>query len=140
MMPPKAMKSLLVLLFAILPLAAHGEDVYQFTDSAGNLRRIARTEGFPPHLKRTQKSGGSWQLWYIAMETRSEGLHGELRDKDGNLIQGEKIRQELTIDGVVYVWWGEFKDRKHLFSASGWLDKNVEEYQPARKLIGKDKK
>lgn len=131
------MKFPITLFFAILPLSALAGDAYNFVDSSGKLRRLSRIEDQPPHLKRIQKDGGSWQLWYLHLSTRSEGLHGELRDKDGQSIQGEEIGQEMVVDGVVYVWNGEFKGRTQLFSASGWLEKDVDGYRPATKLAWK---
>ena len=80
-----------------------------------------------PFIISSDTSDTEWRMWYIAKGTRSEGMHGILQMKK-KVIHGSKLYEEKTISGRVFVWYGSWDSRKALFSSSGWLPKDVTEW------------
>lgn len=101
----------------------------------GSPRVYTDVEKVDPHIVSTYKDKSRWNLWYLAMTTRSEGLHGELIAPDGKLITGKKLGEKKVVQGVMYVWNGSFEKRKNLFDKTGWLPEKLDEYYPSRKVI-----
>ena len=81
-----------------------------------------------------QLSKGLWELkiFYIAKGTRSEGLHGVLY-KNNMEKKANRLKEEIKTDLGEFIYYGDLKDRQHLFSLSGWLPKNVNSIYPSWK-------
>lgn len=107
---------------------------YNILDSGGQPRRISGVDKQEPHIVRKHANDFVWKLWFIAMKTRSEGMHGDLC-QNGKSIAGKSIGDEKVIDNVVYVWHGEYAGRKNTFDASGWIPKEDSEFLDSGLLI-----
>jgi len=116
---------------------ANSEVEYHFFDTQGNYRRFRIIEGNKAHVVNKYENRSIWRLWYIMMETRSEGLHGELFNSDNKSIIGKEKGEKMVVQNTIFIWKGFFEDRKNLFDQSGWIPENFEEYYPSKKLVAR---
>ena len=75
---------------------------------------------------------GKLKIWYIAMGSRSEGLHGELQ---GVKVNEKRKGMQIGSSIGTLTYWGEWKHREHLFSMSGWLPADLEAIRPSWRHI-----
>ena len=75
---------------------------------------------------------GKLKIWYIAMGSRSEGLHGELQ---GVKVNEKKKGMQIESSIGTLIYFGEWDQREHLFSRSGWLPADLEGIHPSRRHI-----
>ena len=77
---------------------------------------------------------GIWELkiYYILKGTRSEGLHGILFNNNKDKGAGT-FKEKIETDLGELIYFGKWEDRKHLFSLSGWLPKNLDPIYPSWK-------
>jgi hypothetical protein len=75
---------------------------------------------------------GKLKIWYIAKGSRSEGLHGEIEG-----IEVNEKRKGMQIDSSIgpLTYCGEWNQREHLFSRSGWLPADLEGIYPSWRHI-----
>lgn len=78
----------------------------------------------PPHVLR-KKVNAEWQLWYLQIGTRSEGIHGRLYIDDVEQ-EGNHTGDTLQCALGTFVWQGSTAARAHLWSDSGWLPAGVD--------------
>lgn len=78
----------------------------------------------PPHV-RIVDGDLEWQLWYLNIGTRSEGLHGRLYRDGQELLSSDN---SATIKGqqLTYVWHADIAERTVLWDRSGWLPEDVD--------------
>lgn len=137
------MTRLLPLLLIILDLSAmiaSGQEIFKFRDEDGDLRRFRNPEGEVPHIQIVFENKFVWKLWYIAIATRSEGMHGDLLDTDGKRVVGKSVGERRVVQNVVFIWEGPLEGRENLFDSSGWLPEDSSRYAPSSMLIEKDLK
>ena len=73
-----------------------------------------------------EDEGIKLKIWYVAKGTRSEGIHGVLEGFKFLNSQQDKIETSLG----TLMFYGEWEQRKHLFSKSGWLPEKLEGIYP----------
>ena len=72
------------------------------------------------------------KIWYVAKGTRSEGLHGVL---EGLIIEGKKNGMVIESSIGPLTYFGEWNEREHLFSFSGWLPSDTRNIYPSWNYI-----
>ena len=125
-------------LFAFMAINSRSENPSNFNEDTIKLARVAQVENKKPHVQITHEDGTTWKLWYIAVGTRSEGMHGRLDDSHGLEIQGTKIGETKSVHGVVYEWKGKQGNAKQLFDHTGWIPKRLEPYASFRNFFQPD--
>jgi len=73
---------------------------------------------------------GKLKIWYIAKGTRSEGLHGEL---EGVEVDSKTKGMQLESSIGTLTYHGEWNERDHSFSMSGWLPSDLIGIHPSWK-------
>ena len=84
-----------------------------------------------PDITKKLKAG-TLKIWYIAKGTRSEGLHGVLEG-----IEIEEKKRGMVIESSIgpLTFFGEWNEREHSFSVSGWLPSDTGTIYPSWKHI-----